>query len=161
MPCVRHQLTRLGETPEHAHVPRPQVEAAPRKAPKPQLAAGPAPEDISAPLTIEVTAYCVKCKTNRPMDNGMAVYMANGRPAARGECSVCGTGLFKIGATSDHDALPKPVVGARSNTGQRGESKAAARPVRESRRRKRSGSKAAAPASTRKPALRSSAAASW
>ena len=124
-PVCSTKLTRLGETPEHAQVPRPQVEAAPPKAPKPKPAAGPAPEDISAPLTIEVTAYCVKCKTNRPMKNGMAVYMANGRPAARGECSVCGTGLFKIGATSDHDALPKPVVTrTRASAGKSGGSKA-------------------------------------
>ena len=152
-PVCSTKLTRLGETPEHAQVPRPQVDAAPPKAPKPKPAAGPAPEDISAPLTIEVTAYCVKCKTNRSMKNGMAVYMANGRPAARGECSVCGTGLFKIGATSDHDALAKPVV-ARTSTAKRGGSKAAASAgtAKVASSVKRVGSKSAAPASAAKVA---------
>ena len=66
-PVCSTKLTRLGETPEHAQVPRPQVDAAPPKAPKPKPAAGPAPEDISAPLTIEVTAYCAKRKPNRSL----------------------------------------------------------------------------------------------
>ena len=48
------KLTRLGETPEHAQLPRPQVEAALPKAPKPKPATGPAPEDISAPLTLSL-----------------------------------------------------------------------------------------------------------
>jgi DNA topoisomerase I len=39
--------------------------------------------------------------------------MANGRPATRGVCPVCGTGLFKIGATADHAGLPAPEVTAK------------------------------------------------
>lgn len=105
------RMNRMGATPEHEHLPKPAVEPAPRKAiATTSQPSGPAPEDISAPLTTPVEAYCVKCKETRSMVNGQAVYMANGRPAARGECAVCGTGLFKIGATPEHDSLPKPVL---------------------------------------------------
>jgi DNA topoisomerase-1 len=104
------RMTRLGATPEHENLPKPEVVAAARKPPKKSQPSGPAPEDISTPLTGQVEAYCVKCKETRQMVNGRAIYMANGRPAARGECAGCGTGLFKIGATPDHDGLPKPVV---------------------------------------------------
>ena len=44
-------------------------------------------------------AYCVKCKSKREMQNARAVTMKNGKPAAEGVCPVCGTKLFKIGAT--------------------------------------------------------------
>ncbi len=104
------RLNRMGATPEHDHLPKPEVDPAPRKASKKSQPSGPAPEDISGPLTMPTEAYCVKCKETRQMAKGQAVFMVNGRPAARGECPVCGTGLFKIGATSDHDKLPKPVV---------------------------------------------------
>jgi len=40
--------------------------------------------------------YCVKCKTKRKISNGQEVKMANGRPALKGVCPVCGTGMFKI-----------------------------------------------------------------
>jgi DNA topoisomerase-1 len=110
------RMNRMGATPEHAQLPKPEIEVAPRQASKKSQAAGPAPADISGPLTTPVEAYCVKCKVTRPMANGQAVYMANGRPAARGECAVCGTGLFKIGATPEHDKLPVPVVSRQTRT---------------------------------------------
>ena len=40
--------------------------------------------------------YCVKCKAKRVMTNVKKVKMANGRPALKGTCPVCGTGMFKI-----------------------------------------------------------------
>ena len=40
--------------------------------------------------------YCLKCKTSRDMLNEERITMKNGRPAARGTCPVCGTGMFKI-----------------------------------------------------------------
>jgi len=40
--------------------------------------------------------YCVKCKTKRTISNAQEVKMANGRPALKGVCPVCGTGMFKI-----------------------------------------------------------------
>jgi hypothetical protein len=40
--------------------------------------------------------YCVKCKAKRTIANAKQVKMANGRPALKGTCPVCGTGMFKI-----------------------------------------------------------------
>jgi len=40
--------------------------------------------------------YCVKCKAKREMANVKQVKMANGRPALKGTCPECGTGMFKI-----------------------------------------------------------------
>jgi hypothetical protein len=41
-------------------------------------------------------AYCVKCKQKREIKDPERVTMKNGRPAIRGKCPVCGTGLYKI-----------------------------------------------------------------
>jgi hypothetical protein len=43
------------------------------------------------------TAYCVKCKEKREMNNPQSITMKNGRKALQGICPVCGTKLFKIG----------------------------------------------------------------
>ncbi len=43
-----------------------------------------------------MTAYCVKCKSKREMQDGEKVTMKNGRPAMMGKCPVCGTGLYRI-----------------------------------------------------------------
>lgn len=40
--------------------------------------------------------YCVKCKKKTEMVNTEKVTMKNGRPAMKGKCSVCGTGMYKI-----------------------------------------------------------------
>jgi len=44
-------------------------------------------------------AYCVKCKAKREMRDGERVTMKNGRPAMKGKCPVCGTGLYRILST--------------------------------------------------------------
>ena len=102
-------LTRIGATPAHDGLakPEPVERPAPKKAARP---AGPAPSEVSAPLTHDVEAYCVKCKAMRPLSEGRAIFMANARPAAEGRCGECGTRLFKIGATPDHAGLPQPVA---------------------------------------------------
>jgi hypothetical protein len=41
-------------------------------------------------------AYCVKCKQKRTMKDTEKVTMKNGRPAMKGKCTVCGTGMYKI-----------------------------------------------------------------
>ena len=41
-------------------------------------------------------AYCVKCKAKRQMQDGEKVTMKNGRPAMKGKCPECGTGLYRI-----------------------------------------------------------------
>jgi hypothetical protein len=40
--------------------------------------------------------YCVKCKAKRKIANAKQITMANKRPALKGTCPVCGTGMFKI-----------------------------------------------------------------
>src|SRR5512136_2323303 len=59
-------------------------------------------------------AYCVKCKTKREMIEAQAEYTATGTPGTRGKCPVCGTTLYKMGATPAHEGLPKPDVAARA-----------------------------------------------
>ena len=44
----------------------------------------------------ELEAYCVKCKTKRPIQNHEEVVMKNGRRAAKGKCGTCGTGMYRI-----------------------------------------------------------------
>ncbi len=56
----------------------------------------------------ELQTYCVKCRTQRPMAEAQPVFMTNGRPATKGACPVCGTGLYKIGATPAHEGLTPP-----------------------------------------------------
>jgi len=42
------------------------------------------------------TAYCVKCKARSEMKETEKVTMKNGRPALKGKCTKCGTGMYKI-----------------------------------------------------------------
>jgi len=42
-------------------------------------------------------AYCMKCHKKREMDHITKVTMKNGRTAYKGQCTVCGTKMFKIG----------------------------------------------------------------
>jgi len=44
-----------------------------------------------------VTAYCVKCKAKQEMQQAEAVTMKNGKPAMKGVCPKCGTGMYRIG----------------------------------------------------------------
>ena len=44
----------------------------------------------------EVIGYCVKCKVKRAMADAQKVTMKNGRPAMKGKCPTCGTGMYKI-----------------------------------------------------------------
>jgi RNase P subunit RPR2 len=39
----------------------------------------------------EYEAYCVKCKTKRPMKDAKVVINKQGRRQAKGICPVCGT----------------------------------------------------------------------
>jgi hypothetical protein len=48
---------------------------------------------------LKAEAYCVKCKIKREMKDAMPITMKNGRPAIKGACPDCGTGLFKIGGS--------------------------------------------------------------
>jgi galactose-1-phosphate uridylyltransferase len=41
-------------------------------------------------------AYCVKCKTKRPMQNANKVVLKNKRHAMKGTCPVCGTNMTRF-----------------------------------------------------------------
>ena len=41
-------------------------------------------------------AYCVKCHAKTEMVDAERVTMKNGRPAMKGKCAKCGTGMYKI-----------------------------------------------------------------
>lgn len=56
-------------------------------------------------------AYCVKCKAKRELKDGEAQFNAAGAPVTRGICTVCGTKLFRMGRTPEHDLLAPPVKG--------------------------------------------------
>jgi hypothetical protein len=45
-------------------------------------------------------AYCVKCRKKVEIKNPKAVTLKNGKPATKGECPKCGTGVFRIGSGS-------------------------------------------------------------
>lgn len=44
-----------------------------------------------------VEAYCVKCRGKRSIKDPKEVTLKNGRPAMKGTCPECGTGMFRIG----------------------------------------------------------------
>ena len=56
----------------------------------------------------EIIAYCLKCREKRAMQDTEPVYTAAGTPATRGKCPVCGTAMFRMGATDAHASIPKP-----------------------------------------------------
>jgi len=47
-------------------------------------------------MSDEVQGYCVKCKAKSIMVDAVEVKMKNGRPAMKGKCEKCGTGMYKI-----------------------------------------------------------------
>jgi DNA topoisomerase-1 len=59
-----------------------------------------------------VEAYCVKCKVKREIQDPQPVFTDNGTPATRGKCPVCGTTMFRMGASEAHAGMQRPVKGA-------------------------------------------------
>jgi DNA topoisomerase-1 len=53
-------------------------------------------------------AYCVKCKQKREMNNPVAGFNAIGAAVNQGVCPECGTKLYRVGRTPEHDGLPLP-----------------------------------------------------
>ncbi|HEV2601059.1 MAG TPA: DUF5679 domain-containing protein [Candidatus Babeliales bacterium] len=53
-----------------------------------------------------VQAYCVKCRKKAEMKDAKEVVLKNGRPAMKGKCPKCGTGMFRIGGATSA-AKPK------------------------------------------------------
>jgi NAD-dependent SIR2 family protein deacetylase len=42
-------------------------------------------------------AYCVKCRKKIKIEDEKKVKLKNGKPATKGKCPKCGTGVFRIG----------------------------------------------------------------
>src|SRR5690349_7951707 len=59
-------------------------------------------------MSEELTAYCMKCKTQRPLANAHAVFTKSAQPATQGVCPVCGTTLYRMGASPEHAHLTPP-----------------------------------------------------
>ncbi|HET8844298.1 MAG TPA: alpha/beta fold hydrolase [Ktedonobacteraceae bacterium] len=49
------------------------------------------------PAPASIQAYCVKCRKKTEIKNASEFTMKNGRLAVRGVCSVCGSGITRIG----------------------------------------------------------------
>ena len=45
-----------------------------------------------------VQGYCVKCRKKVEIKDAKKITMKNGKPAQKGTCPGCGTGVFRIGA---------------------------------------------------------------
>jgi hypothetical protein len=48
--------------------------------------------------------FCMKCQAERELTDTEAVIMKNGRPATKGRCPVCGTGMFRLGKAEPEGA---------------------------------------------------------
>lgn len=57
-----------------------------------------------------IQAYCMKCREKRDMNEATAVFAKNGTPGTSGKCPVCGTKMFRMGATPAHEGMTKPEV---------------------------------------------------
>lgn len=55
-----------------------------------------------------VEAYCVRCKTKREIKDPVAGFNKNGTPVTTGTCSVCGTKVYRIGKTPQHEGMVSP-----------------------------------------------------
>ncbi|MGE5072671.1 MAG: type I DNA topoisomerase [Anaerolineae bacterium] len=53
-------------------------------------------------------AYCMKCKTKREITEPGAQFNAKGSPVTVGTCPVCGTKLYRMGRTPEHEGLAAP-----------------------------------------------------
>lgn len=50
-------------------------------------------------------AYCVKCRSKKEMQNPQQIKMKNGKPATKGVCPDCGTGMYRIGKAEQSDLI--------------------------------------------------------
>lgn len=55
-----------------------------------------------------IEAYCVRCRDKVDVENPMAVWTRKGMPATRGECSMCGGTVFRMGKTDAHQESSRP-----------------------------------------------------
>lgn len=90
--------------PPAATEPPPHVALATPEVPPPPIGATDdrAAETVQAGDDIEeeISGYCMRCKTKRPIQNARRETTESGRPAARGVCPVCGANMFTFLATN-------------------------------------------------------------
>jgi len=63
-------------------------------------------------------AYCVKCRTKREILDAVAEFNAKATPVTRGKCSVCGTTLYRMGATPAHQGMDRPAPKVKQRSGK-------------------------------------------
>jgi hypothetical protein len=44
----------------------------------------------------DVVGYCVRCREKRTMIHAVPTTTSRGQPAFRGQCAVCGAGMFRM-----------------------------------------------------------------
>ncbi len=66
---------------------------------------------------VRLEGYCTRCRAKREIQNPQPIFTANGRPAVKGTCPVCGGTIFRFGRTPLHEGLTPPQPAA--PTGQR------------------------------------------
>ena len=70
---------------------------------------------------MKVQAYCVKCKANKPMADGVEAVLKNGRKAIKGKCPKCGTGMFKMIAGQGASSKPSRAAAPKTETAETAE----------------------------------------
>ncbi len=155
-------LYRMGETPAHADLPKPEKTETPAKRSTRKAVAAddgialPAGETVSGPGEA-VEAYCVKCREKRTMAEPRAEITATGRAGTKGVCPVCGTTLYRPGETLAHALLPRPSAEAAQAARQAVKRTTAKKAPTKSAAAKSSTSKKAAPKAAGKTAAKSTA----
>jgi len=55
-----------------------------------------------------IEGYCMRCRESVEIENPQPVWTRKGLPATRGECSICGGTVFRMGKTYQHDEKNRP-----------------------------------------------------
>jgi len=55
-----------------------------------------------------IEGYCVRCRESVEIEKPQAVWTRKGMPATRGECSMCGGTVFRMGKTDAHRESQRP-----------------------------------------------------
>ncbi len=55
-----------------------------------------------------IEGYCMRCRESVDIENAKPVWTRKGLPATRGECSICGGTVFRMGKTYQHDEGNRP-----------------------------------------------------
>ena len=90
----------LGEPPAATPAPAPPVAETPPASTESADAAAEVSEAGDS-AEIEISGYCMRCKTKRLIQNAHRETTESGRPAARGTCPICGANMFTFLATND------------------------------------------------------------